>query len=106
MRVGLDTNALYTTEAGTARYIRGLIKGLRELNPPDLEILELAWAVENFSFRQPQRALKTLYRELVWAKLVAPSFIMRGSMDVLHSTASLLVMPPRGVRHVATLHDL
>ena len=106
MRVGLDKNAIYTTEAGTARYIRGLLKGLRELNPPDLEILEVAWTVENLSFRQPQRALKTLYRELVWSKLVAPSFIMRGSVDVFHSTANLLVIPPRGVKHIATLHDL
>jgi len=46
----LDKNAIYTTEAGTARYIRGLLKGLRELNPPDLEILEVLGQLKTYHF--------------------------------------------------------
>ena len=71
-RVAIDTSGLYTTQAGVSRYIRGLIKGIRKLNVSELQLSEVAWAVENFSFQQPQRALKTLFRELVWAKLIAP----------------------------------
>ena len=48
IRVALDTNALYTTRAGVARYVRGLQWGLEQLDDPDLEIFDLAWAVENF----------------------------------------------------------
>jgi|UniRef100_UPI004049E1D0 hypothetical protein len=47
MRIALDTNALYTTRAGVARYVRGLLTGLKELNPADIIIDELAWPVEN-----------------------------------------------------------
>src|SRR5947207_7675671 len=105
VRVAIDTNGLYTTQAGVARYIRGLIKGIHKLNVSKLQLSEVAWTVENFSFRQPQRALKTLYRELVWAKLIAPRIVFRRGVGVFHSAADCLIMPP-GVRHVATLHDL
>jgi hypothetical protein len=58
MRVALDTNAVYTTRAGVARYIRGLIRGLKQIAPSDAEFLQLAWEVPNLNYRQPQRALK------------------------------------------------
>lgn len=106
IRVAVDTNGLYTSQAGTSRYIRGLIKGISKLNAQSIEFSEVAWSVENFSFRQPQRALKTFYRELIWAKLIAPRLISDRCAGVFHSTASVMVVPRAGVKHVATLHDL
>ena len=106
VRVAIDTNGLYTTQAGASRYIRGLIRGLRSLTLPDFDFSEVAWPVANFSFQQPQRTLKTLYRELVWAKLIGPRLISERRPAVFHSTANCLVVPPLGVKHVATLHDL
>src|SRR6185295_4951559 len=106
MHVAIDTNGLYTTQAGVARYIRGLIKGLTQIRPSDLSFFEFAWPVENFDYRQPQRSLKTIYRELFWMKLAAPRLLVRNSPDLLHSTVGYQVVPPRGMKVVATLHDL
>ena len=106
MRVALDTNGIYTGQAGTARYIRGLIKGLLQSAPSDITYFEFAWAVENFDYQQPRRALKTLYREIVWFRLVGPRLLARRNTDVLHSTVGWQVNPPRRTKAVATLHDL
>lgn len=62
--------------------------------------------MQNFEYQQPQRALKTFYREMLWAKCVAPRRMAQLEADLLHSTAALFVAPPRGLRHVVTLHDL
>jgi glycosyltransferase involved in cell wall biosynthesis len=106
MRVALDTNGLYTTQAGASRYIRGLAKGLRQLSGATIEIIPLAWEVENFCYRQPQRAFKTIYREMIWAKWIAPARLRRDRIDLLHSTIGALVRPPGGIREVVTLLDL
>ena len=103
MRVALDTNALYVTKAGTARYIRGLRRGLARV--PQIEVLELAWRVENFDYRQPQRSLKTLYRELVWTPLVAPWRVRRLRADLLHGPAGSATAASC-IKNVVTLHDL
>lgn len=106
MKVAVNTDGLYTTQAGTARYIRGLMRGLRRTAPSDLDWSELAWPVENYSYRQPQRTLKTIYRELIWAKFLAPSRIRASGAGLLHSTAGWFIDPPPPVKCVATLHDL
>jgi alpha-1,3-rhamnosyl/mannosyltransferase len=106
MRAILDINGRYTTQAGVARYIRGLIGGLRGAAPSGFEIREFAWEVENLKYQQPQRALKTIYRELIWAPFIAPVRLRRLRPDVIHNTALPIVRPTRGVPHVATLHDL
>jgi glycosyltransferase involved in cell wall biosynthesis len=106
MRVALDTNPIYTTRAGVARYVRGLRKGLSELHSSDVKISEIAWQVANFDYRQPMRALKTFSRELVWAPFVAPALLKRAKIDLLHSTSGSLITPPRNTREVVTLHDL
>lgn len=106
MRVAIDTNPLYVTRAGVARYVRGLLQGLATLKPSDCEWRPLAWAVENFDYQQPARACKTAYRELVWARWVAPRHLAAQGAEVLHSTAGCLIDPPSGMRHVVTLHDL
>jgi len=104
--IGIDTNGLYTTQAGVARYIRGLLNGLKRLAAPDVELKTLAWEVENFLFQQPARALKTAYRELIWAKFNARLHLRRQGVALLHSTAGPLISRPRRVREVVTLHDL
>ena len=105
LRVAIDTTPLYVTRAGTARYVRGLLRGLREECSPD-EITEIAWPVQNFVFRQPRRALKTAYRELIWAPYLATQQIRQSKCDLLHSTSGYFVRPPRGCPNVVTLHDL
>lgn len=106
MRVALDTNCLYLTRAGVARYVRGLQGGLRELAPPDVTLSPLAWPVENFGYRQPARALKTAWRELVWAPVVAPRALRRDGIGLLHQTSALAIGVPAGVQSVLTLYDL
>jgi alpha-1,3-rhamnosyl/mannosyltransferase len=104
--IAIDTNGLYTTQAGVARYIRGLLNGLKRVAAPDVELQTVAWEVENFLYRQPERALKTVYRELIWARFNAPFHLRKRNVALLHSTAGPLIRRPRGVREVVTLHDL
>ena len=107
MRVAVDTNALYTTRAGVSRYVRGLLAGLRHVAPADdWSFTEFAWPVENFGFRQPGRALRTLYREFVWTTLPARAELKRSRAELLHSTGTPLLHPPAPVRHVVTVHDI
>ena len=105
VQIALDTNPLYTTRAGVARYVRGLQVGLRANNDPAFVVAPLAWEVENFSYVQPARAIKTAWRELVWARSTAQKQLRGTKADLLHSTAlPLIEYPP--CRHVVTLHDL
>lgn len=104
MRVALDTNPLYASRAGVARYVQGLRRGLHDLAPADLNLTELGWAVENFGFVQPARALKTAWRELVWSPMFAPGRMRKA--DLVHHTYGPLMSLVQGPRHVVTLHDL
>lgn len=106
LRIALDTNGEYTTQAGVARYIKGLRQGFDSVPHPDLEILPFAWEVTNYEYRQPRRALRTFYRELIWAKSIARIRLAKEKYDLLHSTSGVLVEPPGKLRHVATVHDL
>src|SRR5947209_18661882 len=104
--IGIDTNGLYIVQAGVARYIRGLLSGLKRVAAPDVQLLPIAWEVENFLYRQPQRALKTLYRELIWGKFNGPRHLRKHNVALLHSTEGPLISQSQGVREVITLHDL
>lgn len=106
LSVAIDCNALYTTEAGVARYIRGLLRGLREDCAGSVDIHELAWPVENLAYGQPARMLKTCYRDFVWRGWLAPRALRAIGPDVYHSTLGAYVRPPRSTEWVATLHDL
>jgi glycosyltransferase involved in cell wall biosynthesis len=105
MHVALDTNGIYTSQAGVSRYIKGLIKGFRRLAHPDLDFFELAWPVENFEYAQPKRAIKTAYRELFWAKFVAPKILKQMAPDLLHSNATCMISPPEKMKHVVSIMD-
>jgi glycosyltransferase involved in cell wall biosynthesis len=104
MRVALDTNPLYVSRAGVARYVQGLLQGLRALPAADLQLQELGWAVENYGYAQPARAIKTALRNLVWAPLVAPGRMRQA--DLVHHTFGPLMPLVQGPRHVLTLCDV
>ena len=104
MKIAIETTALFTSRAGVARYVRGLLAGMKAAAPPVHRIVELGWQVENFEYTQPGRALKTLAREWGWAKFIAPRRA-RGT-TVVHHTALPIVPFFPGPRHVVTLHDL
>ena len=106
MRVLLDTNGRYTSRAGVARYVDGLLDGFARLGAADVDLATLAWEVDNLDWRQPARMLKTAYRELVWPAVVAPRRLRAARAEVWHSATPVLVRLPRGVREVHTLHDL
>lgn len=105
VQIVLDTNPLYTTRAGVARYVRGLQAGLSENNDTIFEVSPLAWEVENFGYAQPARAIKTGWRELIWAHTTAKRKLQAKQTKLLHSTALPLIVDPP-CRHVVTLHDL
>jgi len=86
VKVGMDVSALAQTRAGTARYVKAL---LREL--PD---------VRRLSFGGPGRA-STLVRETLWYPLV----LRRARVDVLHCPTYRGPLHPR-VPLVVTVHDL
>ena len=104
MRVALETNPHYASRAGVARYVRGLLQGLRATAPADLQLQELGWAVENFGSAQPARAVKTALRELAWAPFVSPGLMRQA--DLVHHTFGPLLPFVRGPRHVLTLCDV
>ena len=106
MRIAIDTNALYTTRAGISRYVRKLLQALRAQKSDGLEIIEIGWPVENFDYAQPQRALKTLYRELFWARLPARRILRKIAPDLYHSTGNLVAFAPRPILQIATVHDM
>lgn len=106
VRVGFDTTGIFVTQAGIARYVRGLQRGIERLQGSGVEIFPLAWEVESFAYKQPKRALKTIYRELFWGKFIAPRILRQHEADLLHSTSSLFIRCPKETRHVVSLHDL
>ncbi len=106
MKVALDTNALFVTRAGVARYLNGLRAGFARLGPAAPDVTELAWPVPSFAYGQPLRAIKTAYRELLWPRWVAGPALRRLQPDILHITSAIPYPQPDGVRCVATLYDL
>ena len=95
MRVGIDVSPLAQTRAGTARYLRAL---LRELDRrADVEVVR-------FGFGGSGRAA-TLARELAWYPVGLPRAARRARVDVLHCTT---YRGPLGSRPpaVVTVHDL
>ncbi|HKP19068.1 MAG TPA: glycosyltransferase family 1 protein [Gaiellaceae bacterium] len=68
MRVGLDVSPLSQTQAGTARYIRGLLA--------HNEYEQLAFAGQN--------RLRTIARDALWYPLMLPRAARKRNLDVLH----------------------
>ena len=85
MRVAMDVSPLAQTRAGTARYVRGLLRHLD---------------VERLSFPGEGRAA-ALARDVLWY----PSLALRGGFDVLHCP-TFRGPPASRVPLVVTVHDL
>jgi alpha-1,3-rhamnosyl/mannosyltransferase len=68
MRVGLDVSPLVQTQAGTARYIRGLLAHNE---------------YEQLGFGGPSR-LSTIARDALWYPLALPRAARKAKLDVLH----------------------
>jgi glycosyltransferase involved in cell wall biosynthesis len=106
MNVAFDTNALYNSRAGVARYVRGLLGGLQEVAAPDLTLHSLAWEVENLTYGRVQRGLRTFWREYPWARFSAPRRLRKLKADIYHATGTVYFVPPPDIKFVATVHDL
>ncbi|HAV60898.1 MAG TPA: hypothetical protein DCY13_00850 [Verrucomicrobiales bacterium] len=106
MNVAFDTNALYNSRAGVARYVQGLLGGLRERCGTGVNILPFAWEVENLGAPGLERSCKTLWRELVWARWIAPRRLLRSGAGLYHATGTAYFVPPSGITFLATVHDL
>ena len=106
MRVSLDTNPLHTSRAGVARVVRGILGGMEQGGSPGVEVVPVAWAVDNFGFEQPARAARTFYREGVWRFTSGPRLIQASGAKVHHSPNGWFIPPPRGVKHLGTINDI
>ncbi len=104
LQVALDTHPRYTARAGAARYVRGLLDGLRGLGD-DVAVTEIVWPVANFDYAQPRRAWRTFYREFWWAHRHAGAAIRAAGADLVHFTAPPFIPRPT-VPEVVTLYDL
>jgi len=95
MRVGIDVSPLAQTRAGTARYLRALLRELDRRS--DVEVVR-------FGFGSAGRAA-TLARELVWYPVGLPRAARRAGVELLHCTT---YRGPLGSRPpaVVTVHDL
>jgi glycosyltransferase involved in cell wall biosynthesis len=102
----VDTSTLYMGKAGVSRYARSLLSALNAKYSELATFHEIAWKVENFSYRQPMRSIKTAYRELVWTKWVAPSDVRRCEAEALFSPAGYFIPVDKSVGHLVTIHDL
>ena len=95
MRVGLDVAPLLQTRAGTARWVRGLQRGLAA--SPDVELTPLSWA-------GPGR-WTAVARDVLWYPALLPRAAVRAGADVLHCT--IFRAPTRSrVPTILTVHDL
>lgn len=95
MRVALDVAPLLQTRAGTARWVRGLQRGLEARG--DVDVVPLTWG--------GQGRLTALVRDVVWYPALLPRAAGRAGADVLHCT--IFRAPPRAsVPTILTVHDL
>ncbi len=93
MRVGYDVAPLVLDNAGTARYVRGVLGALRARD--DVDVQELSWGGSG--------RITAAVRDVAWYPLGLPLSARR--LDVLHCTT--FRAPPRAsVPVIATVHDL
>ena len=95
MRVGLDVAPLLQTRAGTARWVRGLQRGLAA--HPDVELTPLSWGGTG--------RWTAVARDVLWYPGLLPRQAAKAHVDVLHCT--IFRAPPRArVPTILTVHDL
>jgi glycosyltransferase involved in cell wall biosynthesis len=106
MKVAIDVSSFYYSRRGVSRYIQCLISELNALNPSELELIEIAYRIQNFAYSQPFRAIKTAGRELLWGPHVVPLLVKQLKADLLHSPSDGCIRSSRHIPKIATLHDL
>ena len=74
MKAGIDVAPLLLDNAGTARYVRGVVGELR--SRPEVELHELTWGGDG--------RLTAAVRDVAWYPLALPLGACR--LDVLHCT--------------------
>lgn len=95
MRVGLDTAPLLQTQAGTARWVSGLQRGLEARD--DVDVVPLSWGGYG--------RLIAVARDVIWYPALLPRAAARAHVDVLHCT--IFRAPSRArVPTILTVHDL
>jgi hypothetical protein len=93
LNVGVDVAPLVLDNAGTARYVRGLLDGLS--GRPDVQVRRITWGGSG--------RLTAALRDVAWYPVALP--LRSRSLDVLHCTT--FRAPPRAtVPVVVTVHDL
>ena len=89
LTAGIDLTAARINQAGTGRYIRGLLEGFRQSNLPEPMGFESpAWTTRKPRGRLAGR-IQTLYRDVLWTHLQLPREAVRANIDVLHMPANI-----------------
>jgi alpha-1,3-rhamnosyl/mannosyltransferase len=95
MRVGYDVAPLVQTQAGTARWVTGLLEALRRRD--DVEPVPLGWGGAG--------RWTAVARDVLWYPALLPRQARRTGVDLVHCT--IYRGPPRSrVPAVVTVHDL
>ena len=95
LRIGMDVSPLVLTRAGTARYVRSLVEGLREAGTD---------IAREYSFGGPGRPTR-IVRDTAWYLAALPLLAGRDRLDVLHCPTIRAPIRSR-VPLVVTVHDL
>lgn len=104
--VAVDTSFTYIARTGMSRYITCLLQAINEISPPDIDLREIGFRHRNDSYKQPRRTLLTLTREYLWQPYLAPRLLKKLGVHALHTTFSASFGKPKGIKHIATIHDL
>jgi glycosyltransferase involved in cell wall biosynthesis len=95
VRVGVDVAPLLQTQAGTARWIRGLLAALQQRD--DVEAVPVTWGGAG--------RVVAVARDVLWYPVVLPWQARRARLDLVHCT--IFRGPLRApVPTVVTVHDL
>jgi glycosyltransferase involved in cell wall biosynthesis len=95
IRVGVDVAPLVQTRAGTARWIRGLLRALAARE--EIEIEHMSWGGSG--------RLVAAARDVLWYPLLLPRSAGRLHLDVLHCTIFRGPLRSR-IPTIVTVHDL
>jgi glycosyltransferase involved in cell wall biosynthesis len=106
IHASIDTSCRRVTRAGTTRYLEGLLRGLADLPKDKIHVSELEWPVDNLNYKQPERLLKTFFREFIWAPFLLPKAISASKPDIFHTPSAIFASPSKQYPHVCTLHDM
>lgn len=103
LAAAIDSTHLRQSEGGIARYIRGLVSGLRER--PDVRVIQLGAGPRETPGSLKKKVL-TAGLDLVWYPFLGASRAAARGADVFHCPAPRGPLIKRGLPVVMTIHDL